>query len=457
MKKRLFTIALLSASIFSLNISCSDDFVDRKFYQDVQQAPLTNLQEMQAFVRGVYSQMRANTYYGADFLAYGEVRSDKMYSNTSAGYYRNVQDYNMLSTDLYATNTWNQMYKTIAQANIAINTDVATFSGSDLDKSQSRFSQGQAYALRAQGFFDLLRLYGQKYTGGNLGVVLPLEYNPSAKMPRATIVETEAQIEADFEKALELMMANESTVIASTEKTELTIVSLKGLMSRYFLYKGDYARVRGLTEDIINSGKFTVVPAGLLAVSFSDMMNSAAPNSMFELAVGQPAALGTTSYGYRLNPEGYGNIQMKNDAIASLYGENDIRKNLIDADGFIIGKYTNINGYDNIRILRFEEVLLNAIEAQLNGGSQDKALEYFNLLITNRGLEAKSAITMEDLKVERAKELLGEGFRQWDLLRWNDTSFKPEDKNKNLLAFPIPRAEINISGTKIVQNPGYEN
>jgi len=460
MKKRLFTIALLTASVFSLNISCSDDFVERKFYQNVEQSPLTNLQEMHAFVRGAYASMRSATYYGSDFLAYGEIRSDKMYSNTNSGYYLNVQNYTMLSTDAYATDTWNQIYAMIAKTNLAINSDINAFTGTDLDKSKSRFLQGEAYALRAQGFFDLLRLYGQKYTGGNLGVVLPLEYEPKAQMPRATIAETEAQIEADFNKALELMNANTSPV-AAAEKTELSVNALKVLMSRYYLYKGDYAKVRQLTADVI--GQYQVIDSGLLAVSFSDIMNGAAPNSVFELAVGQPAALGTSSYAYRLNPNGYSNLQLKTGVFAALYETNDVRRSLITtktaapAGQYITAKYNNLTGINNIKVIRYEEVLLNAIEAELNGGSAAKALEYYNQIITKRGLTAKTSVTMADLKEERARELLGEGFRQWDLLRWGDISFKPANKSDNLLAFPIPRAEINISGTKIVQNPGYEN
>jgi len=456
MKKRLFTIALLSASILSFNISCSDDFVEREFYQNVEQAPLTNLQEMQAFVRGAYASMRASTYYGADFLAYGEVRSDNMYSNLSGGYYQNVQNYTMLSTDGYASGTWNQIYTMIAKTNIAINSDVNAFTGTDRDKSQSRFSQGQAYALRAQGFFDLLRLFGQKYTGGSLGIVLPTVYDPKATMPRATIAETEAQIEKDFNKALELMTTNTST-IAAGDKTELNIPSLKALMSRFYLYKGDYAKVRQLTNEIITAGGYQVIPAGLLNVSFSYTMNGAAPNSMFELAIGQVSSLGTTSYGYRLNPSGYANIQVKAGVVNSLYEAGDLRRSLINANNFVTGKYTNISGNDNIKVIRFEEVLLNGIEAELNGGDAAKALTYYNQIRAQRGLTAATAVTMDDLKKERARELIGEGFRQWDLLRWGDKSFVPATANPLHIAFPIPRAELNINGTLIQPNPGYEN
>ena len=58
---------------------------------------------------------------------------------------------------------------------------------------------------------------------------------------------------------------------------------------------------------------------------------------------------------------------------------------------------------------------------------------------------------------ERVKELVGEGFRQWDLLRWGVTSFKPASVNINKLAFPIPRAETDLAGTLVESNPGYDN
>lgn len=454
MKKRLLSIAFITASILSFNISCSDDFVEREFHQEVEQAPLKSLQEVQAFVRGAYVSMRANTYYGADFLAYGEVRSDNMYSNLSGGYYQNIQNYTMLSTDAYASGTWNQIYAMVAKTNIVINTDVATLSGSDLDRSRATFSQGQAYGLRAIGFFDLLRLYGQKYIGGDLGVVIPTKFDPKAKMARATIAETEAQIDADFTKALQLMTAN--TAPTGLTKTDLGIPALKALMSRFYLYKGDYAKVRTLTNELDAAGFATPISSGLLKESFNYTLNGAASNSIFELSVGQVASLGTTSYGYRLNPNGYANIQLKTGVVASLFSSTDIRKSLINANGFLTGKYTNISGNDNIKMVRNEEVLLNGVEAELNGGSVAKALTYYNTLITQRGLTAVSTVTMDDLKKERARELMGEGQRQWDLLRWGDKSYVPTTVNANHVAFPIPRAEINIDGTLIKQNPGYE-
>ena len=493
--KNIFKIAILSLGIVNIVSSCSNDFVDREFEQSVIQSDLKSLQEVQSFVRGAYASMRASTYYGRDFTAYGEVRSDEMYSNGRSGYFQTVRTYTMTSSDAYARDTYNQIYTMIAKTNIVIGTDVSKLNGTAQDLQKAEYYQGQAYALRAQGFFDLLRLYGQKYTGGTLGVVTPLKYDPKALKARSTITETEAQIEADFNKALSIMTSR-SSYDDPSNKTELSIDALKVLMSRYYLYKGDYAKVRTLISEVYS--KYNVVARDLYQPSFDYTLRGAAPNSIFELEVGTDSSLSTSSYNQVLSVNGYYNLV----ALASsynLYATNDIRKSLISylsaANGakyyFLSagskGKYLNRTGADNIKMVRYEEALLNGAEAELQpGGDPAKALKYYKDIQANRldiiyklqangspeldangnpivlktvqqQLDEITAVDLDMLKKERVKELVGEGFRQWDLLRWGVTSFKPASVNINKLAFPIPRAETDLAGTLVVSNPGYDN
>ncbi|AQX04613.1 RagB/SusD family nutrient uptake outer membrane protein [Elizabethkingia meningoseptica] len=453
MKLKYLKFAALALVISTVNTSCSNDFVDTKFNQDVEQAPLKTAEEAHSFILGAYASMRGGAYYGRDFLAYGEIRSDEMFSNGNFGYYNTVANYTMTSSDSYATSTYNQMYAAVAKANVLINTDVNGITGGDSNKKQVQYYQGQAYAVRAQVFFDLLRLYGQKYSGGTLGVVLPLKYDPKANMARATITDTETQIEKDFNQALTIMQANNGFENPDA-KTELSINAVKSLMTRYYLYKKDYAKVRSLVNDIASS--YEVAGKSLFKLTYSKKLNGAAPNSIFELAVGVAAALSTDSYGYQLNFDGYGNVVVEDDTYAS-YTNDDIRKDLVLSDdyNYLNGKYSDLNGENNIKIIRIEEVLLNGIEAELNGGSAAKALQYYNSIIRERGLAEVTSVDMAMLKAERAKELLGEGFRQWDLLRWGDPI--PGNTNRQLLAFPIPRSETDIAGTLVKSNPGYDN
>lgn len=453
MKLNIIKTVLLAVSVSTAIVSCSEDFVETKFYQDVEQGPLTSLNEVAAFQRGMYVSMRSSTYLGRDYTVYGEARSDEMYSNGYAGYYNTVYNYSMTSADAYARDTWSQIYAAVAKANILINTDVKGITGTDSDREAVRYHIGQAQVLRAMFFFDLLKLYGQKYTGGNLGIVTPLKYDPKAMQARGTIAQNEAQIEADFNAGLALMVANDQ----GGDRGTLTVNGAKALMSRFFLYKKDYARVRTLTDEIVASGMYQVIPEASYVGSWEASKQN---NSIFELVVGVAGSNGTNSLGYIYNYNGYGNIVMRT-ALFNQFSVNDIRRELISlADGeYYIYKYADLEGADNIKVVRFEEVILNGVEAELNGGSAGKALSYYNQILTNRGLAADTSVDMPKLIQERAKELVGEGLRQWDLLRWGIAVPRPAGASTDirLTAFPIPRAETDLAGTPVVANPGYDN
>jgi len=159
----------------------------------------------------------------------------------------------------------------------------------------------------------------------------------------------------------------------------------------------------------------------------------------------------------------YRNIVVK-PAMYSTYATGDVRKDVIiqgasNTFRYMLNKYPNTQGSDNIKLIRYEEVLLNGVEAELNGGSAATALQYYNQILTNRGLTAATSVSMTELKAERAKELIGEGFRLWDLLRWGDTTTPLLGKttNVNLLAFPIPRVITDLDGSLIKANPSYDN
>lgn len=473
MKK--YLIAFSFIALATTVTSCSEDFVETQFNQSKPQEDIKTIEELQSFVFGAYGTMRGASYYGCDFLLIPELRSDNMYSNNRSGYYTTVSNYTMVSADSYASGPYTAMYTTIAKANIILGTSNNLSWAESVDPSKIsekvKNLKGQAYAIRAQALFDLLRLYGQQYSGGTTGVVLPLQYNPAANMARASVAQTQAQIEADFNNAIANLDGNANNVF--DDKTVLNTLSVKALMSRYYLYKGNYAQVRSLVDDIVNSGRYSVAPYDSYLTSFT--LNNAASNSVFELAVGPIAALGSTGINGKINPKGaYVNMPVKTAAYNAI-ASTDIRKQIFDlsdaaAGRYISAKYKNTNGEDNIRLVRYEEVILNGIEAELNGGSASKALNYYKMILSNRfkpvDYVEPTTVNMTLLKAERSKELIGEGFRMWDLLRWGG----PIPKNAtngavtanvaigdNKLAFPIPQAETNVAGTLVTSNPGYDN
>lgn len=476
MKKIVYS-ALIVSSIVGMT-SCSRDFTETQFFQEEQAAPITTAEQLESFVRGTYLKMRATNYLGNKYRATGQIHTDETYSTTFSGRNTEFATYSLLSTSADPEDIWYAIGQTIGNANIVINSsDNLTYRGTANAQAltQVKYLKGQAYALRAQALFDLLKLYGQEYSGGSLGVVVPLVYNPNAQQARSTVAETRAQIESDFQAALNNLGATGDV----SNKTYLNQYSVKALMSRYYLYKGDYAKVIQYAGDVINSGKFSVIPASELALSFT---KDNAANSVFELAVGINGASGTNSYANLLNSTGYKNIAVLPDVYNS-YESNDVRKNLIIQGAvrsgqnayFLNGKFSDVNGNSNIKVIRYEEVLLNAAEAEIQAGSSVNALNYYNMIRQARGLAAATSVTLDLIKKERILELIGEGLRYWDLLRWNSiipyynkngvrVSSDPDnskigDKSvgNKLLAFPIPRKETASPGSLVVSNPGYDN
>ena len=131
---------------------------------------------------------------------------------------------------------------------------------------------------------------------------------------------------------------------------------------------------------------------------------------------------------------------------------------------------------NDIPVIRLAEVYLNAAEAAFKLGDKQTALKYLNVIV-KRANEKKSVsegeLTLERILKERAKELVGEGHRFYDLMRnglkcerfykgsagWHGALI-PEAQSFDHTYFrtilPIPETETDVNATlKSQQNTGY--
>ncbi|MFT5104324.1 MAG: hypothetical protein ACI86C_001988, partial [Candidatus Latescibacterota bacterium] len=120
----------------------------------------------------------------------------------------------------------------------------------------------------------------------------------------------------------------------------------------------------------------------------------------------------------------------------------------------------NLTNPNNYRSIRFADVLLMAAEALNRGGINDsRARTYLNRVRLRAGLteltSSGSALTTA-IYHERRVELVGEGHHFFDLVRTNRASGQIDGfvSGKHEL-FPIPAIEIQLTGNRWVQNPGY--
>lgn len=111
-------------------------------------------------------------------------------------------------------------------------------------------------------------------------------------------------------------------------------------------------------------------------------------------------------------------------------------------------------------VFRYSDVLLMQAEAILRGGtgSATSALELVNTIRTNRGINALTNLSLDNLLDERARELYWEGWRRQDLIRfgkflqaWQEKAADPDPKT---LVYPIPSQQIAVN-PNLQQHSGY--
>jgi hypothetical protein len=400
--------------------------------------------------------MNQYDYYGRDYIVFAEVRSDNAFSSGSSGRFVSPGQFVLQPTDAYATETWEQIYQVIANTNIIISAVVA-----NNESPEVQYVKGQAHTIRALAYMDLLRLYGQQNAGGNLGVPLVTGFNDGNTFPaRATVEQVWAQVGQDLETAAQSM--DSSLEGEATTNTQITTGAVYALQSRYYLYRKDYANAAAAAKKVVDSKKYSLADAATYLDSWGGQGGA---NSIFELAFTATDNAGINGLYYMYQATNYGDVEVTSD-LYNAYEATDVRKQLYSVDGETIrmtGKYPSSNYVDNVKIIRYAEVILNYAEALTQTGSPE-ALTYLNLIAENRGATPYTQATIDNILLERRKELAMEGHRFFDLMRYGkgipyvdpgQTFAKTGiPYGSSALAFPIPLNEISAN-PNVVQNEGY--
>lgn len=434
---------------------CTTDDLDPTLEQEkTVEGSITNVSNLYGIIKGAYSIMTGDGYYGRDVIVTNEVRTDNCFSNGNSGRFTTQASFT------YNENTgfiWDNAYSAIASANIIIGTDVTKLEG---DQEYGKHLQGQAYAMRALCHFDLLRQYGQQHAGGTLGVPYVTEFKGEDLFPsRNTVAEVKQMIMEDITMAFSLMQ----NAYFDTSKEFISKYTAKALESRFAVYFGEWPAAKSAAEAVMSSGLYSIIPAAEYVSSFNQ---NSSGNSIFELAFNLADNRGSNSLGfiYKLGATGsYGDVQVI-DEVIDIFEDGDVRADILGYEGLMLRnlyKYPDLNGVNNVNIIRYEEVILNYAEALLE--TSGDALGQVNSLRAKRGVDPLTSISKDDILDERRKELMFEGFRYDDLLRTGQdiTKFSLQQNITETIpygdfrmVYPIPAAETNAN-SNMVQNEGY--
>lgn len=457
MKKYLnkFIYVMLIAAI-GITGSCSTDDLDPTLDQQKEEADAIKLvSDLDALLKGAYNRMSSSGYYGRDYLVTNEVRTPNVFANGTSGRFTTQAAFQQLPNDIYI---WDNAYSVIALANVIIGTDLSTLEG---DLSEGQHIQGQAYAIRALAHFDLLLTYGQQHVGGNLGVPYIKEFKGENDIPARESIDSNIQnIMSDLQTAYNMM--DEGTYPAGliNSKEFISKYTAKALESRVAINFEMWEEAKAAALVVIESGKYDIVEAEDYYASFD---NDGGANSIFEIAQSDVDYPGSDRIDFIYRGSTYGDIEVI-PAVLDIYDEDDVRLDILGYEGDKLrnmGKYPDIAA--NIIVIRYEEVVLNYVEALYELGETATALTWLNNLAEKRNIDAYATITKEDIILERRRELIFEGLYYWDLLRTgsdiekisplqNITETIPYGDYR--LAYPIPLSEIDANSS-MEQNPGY--
>lgn len=455
--------------IIALTLSCSNDFLDLQPQQSIAtDLALQSVGDFKAASIGTYDGLSSSNYYGRYFVLVSDIMSDDVKQNASANRASDWAAYAGSATDNnnLATNIWSKAYSVIDMCNriILSDTEVSPSVQDELDDYK-----GQAYAVRALVYFDLVRIYAQHYTFTNdashLGVPIVLEIDPFNKPARNTVKEVYDQIISDFNSALGLISKKKNSFF-------LTESGVNALLSRVYLYKEDWEKAVAAADKVINSNLYSLVNTENYQSIFNTDHSS---ESIFEINMHETDTRGTDALGGMYLVTGYGDYLPSKDVL-DLIPTNDVRNSLYITDPGLAGDYASkrVNKYDsklglnNTPVIRLSEVILNRAEAYAHiPGAETEAQQDLNK-IRQRALPTAPDVTatgpqlIEEILTERRIELAFEGHRLYDLTRYKKGVHRSDCTSSvcdvsypsNRFVLAIGQAEIDVN-PNIEQNPGY--
>ena len=338
--------------------------------------------------------------------------------------------------------------------------------------------------------FDLTRFFGYPYAkdnGASLGVPIVKEISDTESKPsRSTVAECYEAIINDLKDASELLSG-------SFNKGKINKWATLALLSRAYLYMEDNTNALATAEAAIKGAegkKYALWTNEEYPNAWEKEYEKSAPGEyLFELVNLTVDGVGKENISYLTWEDGYDDYCLTSSFYEVMKEDPDDIRNT----AYVIGKKAKrayINKFlpqgdkaredASIHVLRLSEVYLIAAEAAVKLNNNDKAVKYLDAIV-NRANPEKTVkgktITLDDVLLERRKELFGEGHRMFDAIRNHKrierteaTKTFPEiadtkhismleesmsfDWSYYRVVLPIPKAEINAN-PNILQNPGY--
>ena len=478
------TAAILAATLVS---SCKKDFlnVDPQGQQPETQFWKTPEDAAKA-VNAVYANLRSwnNVAFNAIAIeSTGSDEADKGSTPTDATFFNLYDTFTVTSTHGTILDFWTGQYQNIQLCNQVL----GNVPGITMDEALKARLLAEAKFVRAFSYFRLVRAYGNV----PLRLTIP-KTEADRNLPQSPKETVYAQIEKDLTEAAAVLPAsyNADNVGRATKGAAI------GMRAKVALYQKKWAEVLSLTNEVIGMG-YTLFPdfekgfrvenennsESLFEIQASLLLdNKDASNSQYSQVQGVAGHMG---WGFNTPSAALAAAfepgDPRRDATIIFKGETTPQGDFIPLtvpnERYNQKSYvpfnTKVSGYNegaqqNIKVLRFADILLMNAEAANELGSPSQALTSLNKVRARaRGGNPNILpdVTTTDqtalrnaIYKERQVELAMENDRYFDVIRQGRGAevfgVKGWKANKNEV-WPIPETEIEQSSGLLKQNLGY--
>ena len=387
------------------------------------------------------------------------------------------------------------------------------------DSQVMKRARAEALTMRAWANFELVTLWG---TAPLVDHILTSDEYLQGNSESTSVLWN--AIEADLNAAI-----SSGALTDQTGTYRMTKAFAQAMLGKAQLWQNKYSEAAATFDAIINSGKFSlqtdltnfgtikgdVSTEDLFCMRGIDDASNSGPNSTFrgswtglraeKFSYGPRANFATYPFGFQVNPtkklydkfvevEGPDGYRLKNFIMTYevMQNEFDTRvkdgMSIYDCEGFFNRKYMvwkdNGSAYRYPlpdHIMRYDEVLCFAAEAQFQAGNSAKALDYINQLRTRARAPLATSVSLQVIKDESWMELCFEGLRYQNIIRWGDAAsllanrgaIHPELQPDGTVDYvrynqdgtvgfktgkhellPFPADEIAVN-PNMVQNPGW--
>ncbi|TLV00652.1 RagB/SusD family nutrient uptake outer membrane protein [Dyadobacter luticola] len=440
-------------------------------------------------VNAMYANLRGWTNTAFAPIAVESMGSDDAEKGSTASdatFFNDYDNFSVGSSDGQLADFWAGQYQNVNYANQVLDNVPAI----SMDETLKARLLAEAKFVRAYSYFRLVRAFGDVPLRLNVPKDAT-EYN----LPRTPKADVYAAIEKDLTDAAAVLPLS----YGKSDVGRATKGAAQALHAKVSMYQQKWQQVFDLTNQVMTSGQYSLfsnyealfrIPNENSTESIFEIQNELIPsnkdasNSQYSQVQG---VRGITGGGWGFNvptkelAASYETGDPRRDATIIFRGETTPSGDAIPATGdnpmynqksyVPFGLYVsgfNEGSQQNVRVLRYAEVLLMNAEAANELGNTAQALASLELVRARARGASKTIlpkVTTTDKAAlrtaiwnERHSELAMEFDRYFDVIRQGRaaTIFGPKGwkANKNEV-WPIPQNEIDLSAGVLVQNPGY--